>query len=134
GVLQIDGEDIQVTDTKKENGLTIHFAELLPAKIEGPVHARVNATIRKNTEAHHTATHLLHAALRKVVGTHVAQKGSLVNADHLRFDFSHFAKLSGEELASIEQMVNEKIRENIPVIIREMPREEALKTGAMALF
>ncbi|MDP4129812.1 MAG: alanine--tRNA ligase, partial [Bacteroidota bacterium] len=134
GILQFAGEDIQVTDTKKENGLTVHFTEQLPVKIEAPVHARVNATIRKNTEAHHTATHLLHAALRKVLGTHVAQKGSLVNARHLRFDFSHFAKLSDGELASIEQIVNEKIRENIPVIIRVMPREEALKTGAMALF
>ncbi|MFI5124198.1 MAG: alanine--tRNA ligase [Chitinophagales bacterium] len=134
GILQFAGEDIQVTDTKKENGLIVHFTAQLPVQIEGPVHALVNAAIRKNTEAHHTATHLMHAALRKVLGTHVTQKGSLVNADHLRFDFSHFAKLSEQELVSIEQIVNEKIRENIPVIIREMAREEALKTGAMALF
>ncbi|HZK63678.1 MAG TPA: alanine--tRNA ligase, partial [Puia sp.] len=134
GMLHFAGEDIAVTDTKKENGLIVHYTETLPANIEGTVHASVHAAIRKNTEVHHTATHLLHAALRKVLGTHVAQKGSLVNADHLRFDFSHFARLSDQELAATEQIVNEKIRENIPVMIREMPREEALKTGAMALF
>lgn len=134
GTLQFADENIEVLDTKKENGLILHFTEKLPAQIEGPVHASVNERKRKNTEIHHTATHLLHAALRKVLGTHVAQKGSLVNAEHLRFDFSHFAKLSEQELSSIEQIVNEKIRENIPVVIREMPREEALKTGAMALF
>jgi len=134
GTLDFAGESIAVLDTKKENGLIVHFTEKLPARVEGTVHAAVNAVKRKNTAIHHTATHLLHAALRRVLGKHVAQKGSLVNAEHLRFDFSHFAKLSAEELVSIEEMVNEKIREDIPVIIREMPRAEALETGAMALF
>jgi alanyl-tRNA synthetase len=134
GVLKIDGESVEVLDTKKENDLIIHYTDKLPADQRAPVIAHVDAEKRKNTEVHHTATHLLHAALRKVLGTHVVQKGSLVNSNHLRFDFSHFAKLTKEELAAIEQMINEKIRENIPVVIREMPREEAMKTGAMALF
>src|SRR5580704_11808193 len=134
GVLMIDGESIEVLDTKKENDLIIHYTDKLPSDQRAPVIAHVDAEKRKNTAVHHTATHLLHAALRKVLGKHVVQKGSLVKADHLRFDFSHFAKLTKEELAEIEQMVNEKIRENIPVIVREMPREEAMKTGAMALF
>jgi len=134
GVLTIAGEKIEVLDTKKENELIVHFTEKLPADQHGTVLASVDALKRKNTAIHHTATHLLHAALRKVLGTHVAQKGSLVNAEHLRFDFSHFAKLSDPELFEIESLVNKKIRENIPVIIREMPREEALKMGAMALF
>ena len=134
GILTIAGEKIEVLDTKKENDLIIHFTDKLPADQQAPVLASVDGEKRKNTAVHHTATHLLHAALRKVLGTHVTQKGSLVNAGHLRFDFSHFSKLSDKELADIEGMVNEKIRENIPVIIREMSREEAMKTGAMALF
>jgi len=134
GLLKIAGEKIDVLDTKKENDLIIHFTDKLPADQKAPVFASVDAEKRKNTEVHHSATHLLHAALRKVLGSHVTQKGSLVNADHLRFDFSHFSKLTEKELADIERMVNEKIRENIPVVIQEMSREEAMKTGAMALF
>ena len=134
GVLTAKGERVEVWDTKKENDLIIHFLEKLPTTLNEPVFAQVDVAKRKSTATHHTATHLLHAALRKVLGTHVTQKGSLVNAEHLRFDFSHFAKVTEAELFQIEKMVNEKIRENIPVVIREMPREEALKTGAMALF
>lgn len=134
GVLTISGEKIEVLDTKKENDLIIHITDKLPGDQQGVVYASVDAEKRKNTAVHHTATHLLHAALRKVLGTHVAQKGSLVNAEHLRFDFSHFSKVSDLEIAEIERSVNEKIRANIPVVICEMPREEAMKTGAMALF
>ncbi|MEZ2441942.1 alanine--tRNA ligase [Chitinophaga sp. RCC_12] len=134
GTLHFGDEVIHVTDTKKENNLTIHFADKLPAQPTATVKAAVAKDKRHNTERHHSATHLLHAALRQVLGTHVAQKGSLVNADALRFDFSHFAKVTDEELAQIEAIVNEKIRENIPVVIRELPKEEALKLGAMALF
>ncbi len=134
GTLTVNGDTLQITDTKKENDLIIHFADHIPASLEGTVKAVVDAPRRKATAIHHSATHLLHAALRKVLGTHVAQKGSLVNADYLRFDFSHFAKVSAEEIAAIEKIVNEKIRENIPVVIKELPKEEALKLGAMALF
>jgi len=134
GTLTVSGEQIDVLDTKKENDLIIHFTEKLPADQLAPVLASVDPLKRRNTAIHHTATHLLHASLRKVLGNHVTQKGSLVNAEHLRFDFSHFAKLTDQELEQIERMVNEKIRENISVLIREMPRDEAMKTGAMALF
>jgi len=134
GELIIKNEKIKIVDTKKENDLIIHFAEKLPADFNEHVLAKVDAAKRKHIAIHHSATHLLHAALRKVLGTHVAQKGSLVNADYLRFDFSHFSKMSDEEMRQVEQMVNEKIRENIPVSIRFMPKEEAMKTGAMALF
>lgn len=134
GVLSFGDESIFVTDTKKENDLIIHFTQKLPAIIDEEIFAKVDAEKRKQIAVHHTATHLLHAALRKVLGTHVAQKGSLVNDEHLRFDFSHFAKVSDEELKSIEEMVNEKIRQNIPVVIKEMPKEEAIQLGAMALF
>ena len=127
-------ESIQITDTKKEDGLTIHFAEVLPENPAAPVHAKVDAVRRVSTEVHHSATHLLHAALREVLGHHVAQKGSLVNDEHLRFDFSHFAKVTDEEIGRIEAIVNEKIRQNIPVVIKEMNKDEAVALGAMALF
>lgn len=134
GTLDFEGELVEVTDTKKENNLIIHFVEKLPVNINAVVMASVNRAKRHATAIHHSATHLLHAALRTVLGTHVAQKGSLVNEDNLRFDFSHFAKLSNEEIANIESLVNEKIRANIPVHIKETNKEEALKMGAMALF
>lgn len=134
GILQFGNEQINVLDTKKDNNLTIHFTDRIPADITTDVIARVDRSARNKTEAHHSATHLLHAALRKVLGTHVAQKGSLVNADQLRFDFSHFAKLTDEEIIRIEDLVNEKIRQNISVQIREMPKDDAIALGAMALF
>ncbi|RAJ03930.1 alanyl-tRNA synthetase [Chitinophaga skermanii] len=134
GILHFDGEDIEVTDTKKENDLIVHFVDKLPEAIQGDLIAEVDVTKRKATAMHHSATHLLHAALRQVLGTHVAQKGSLVNPETLRFDFSHFAKVTDEELAQVEAIVNAKIRENVPVVITEMPKEEAMKLGAMALF
>lgn len=134
GTLTAANWQINITDTKRENNLIIHFADALPADLTGEVIAKVNHTKRIATAANHSATHLLHAALRKVLGNHVAQKGSLVNEEHLRFDFSHFAKVTDEEITAIEAIVNEKIRQNIPVIIKEMPKEEAMKLGAMALF
>ncbi len=134
GVLIFGEDSIPVVNTKKENEQILHFTEKLPAGIGSEVIAIVDAGKRKNTAVHHSATHLMHAALRKVLGTHVQQKGSLVNNEYLRFDFSHFSKMTKEEIETVEALVNEKIRENLPVIIKEMPKEEALKTGAMALF
>jgi alanyl-tRNA synthetase len=134
GVLTFGHEKIDVVDTKKENNLIVHYVDRLPDHIDGSVQAAVDLDSRLNTTYNHTATHLLHAALRKVLGTHVTQKGSLVSPDILRFDFSHFAKMTEEELREVELMVNDKIRENIPVVIKEMSKEEALKLGAMALF
>ncbi len=134
GTLNFGGDIIIVMDTKKENNLTIHLTETLPQQIEGKVVAKVYAHLREATSVHHSATHLLHAALRQVLGNHVAQKGSMVNDEQLRFDFSHFAKVSDDEIIAIESIVNEKIRENIPVFIEEMPKEAALQLGAMALF
>lgn len=134
GQLIVNGSRYQVADTKKENDLIVHIIDQLPADLSGTITAIVDGTKRASTAVHHSATHLLHAALRKVLGTHVAQKGSLVNADYLRFDFSHFSKMTDEEIAQVEAIVNEKIRQNIPVIIRQMPKDEAMKSGAMALF
>ena len=134
GTLNFDGETIEVYDTKKENNLIIHFCDQLPAVIDTTVIAQINQLKRQHTTIHHSATHLLHAALRQVLGNHVAQKGSLVNDSQLRFDFSHFSKVSDEEMTAIEQIVNQKIRENIPVVIKEMSKDAAVEMGAMALF
>lgn len=124
-----------VTDTKKENGLIIHYLDTLPDELTGSFWAVVDPLKRMNTENNHSATHLLHAALKKVLGSHVNQKGSLVNNDYLRFDFSHFSKVSAEELAEIEKIVNAKVRENIQLKEeRSVPYDEAIKSGVTALF
>ncbi|MCS6930285.1 MAG: alanine--tRNA ligase [Saprospiraceae bacterium] len=136
GWMYFGEEEIRVLDTKKENDLIIHFLEHIPASIEVPaVRAVVEARRRQLIENNHSATHLLHAALRRVLGQHVQQKGSYLDDQILRFDFSHFQKVTEEELAQIEQLVNEKIRENIPLEeARNIPIEEAQKAGAMMLF
>ncbi len=136
GWLEFSGEKIRVLDTKKENDLVIHIVEKLPQYLQDPtVHSQVDARKRRLTENNHSATHLLHAALRKVLGHHVQQKGSYLDDQTLRFDFAHFQKVTDEELAEIEQIVNEKIRENIALEeARNLPIEEAKKSGAMMLF
>jgi alanyl-tRNA synthetase len=134
GMLEINGERLEVIGTKKENDLIVHILNGFPESFEGEVTARVNETLRRETMSNHTSTHLLHAALRNILGTHVLQKGSLVATDHLRFDFSHFSKLTKEELGKIEELVNKKIRENILRDVQTMTIEEAMKSGAMALF
>lgn len=134
GILSFDSEPVPVLDTKKENDQIIHLVEKIPANMSAVIKAAIDGERRKKIQLHHSATHLLHAALRKVLGNHVSQKGSLVNDEYLRFDFSHFGKMSDEELIAVEKAVNEKIRENIPVTIKQMPKEQALQLGAMALF
>lgn len=134
GTITMGNHVIEVVNTKKENDLIVHTIAVLPENISADVLAEVNTTRRKEITNHHTLTHLLHAALRSELGTHVAQKGSLVNDEGMRFDFSHFSKTSDEEIAAVTVIVNQKIRENIPVVIREMPKDEAMKLGAMALF
>ena len=135
GYIEFDGVKTSIFDTQKENNLTVHLVNELPENPEETFYAVVNAKRRTNIANNHTATHLLHAALREVLGTHVEQKGSLVNADHLRFDFSHFQKMTDEEIAAVEKLVNEKIRANsVKEENREMPIEEAKASGAMMLF
>lgn len=134
GTIENINDKIFITDTKKENGVTIHFCDKLPENVSAIFHAKVDKSKRVSTENNHSATHLLHAALRQVLGTHVEQKGSLVNDEYLRFDFSHFSKITDEELHQIEKIVNTKIRENISSQIQLMGIEDAKKTGAMALF
>lgn len=135
GLLWFGEEKIPVINTQKENDLIIHFVKHLPKQIDLAVRGEVNAGKRRLTENNHSATHLLHAALREVLGGHVHQKGSLVNEKYLRFDFSHFEKVSEEDLTKIEQIVNRKIRENIALDeARSLPIAEAKAAGAMMLF
>ncbi len=135
GKLENAVESFEVLETKKENGLIISLINGLPKDAGAVFYAKVNASERKNSQANHSVTHLLHEALREVLGTHVEQKGSFVGPDYLRFDFSHFSKMTEEELASIEEKVNQKIKENIALQeFRNIPIQEAIDKGAMALF
>jgi alanyl-tRNA synthetase len=135
GYLSDGDKRIQITGTVKENELIVHIADELPENPENQWKAVVDTGKRRDTANNHSATHLMHAALRKVLGPHVEQKGSLVDANHFRFDFSHFAKMTDDEIAKVEAIVNEKIRANIPIREnRDVPFHDALEMGAMALF
>ncbi|MEP2671493.1 MAG: alanine--tRNA ligase [Cyclobacteriaceae bacterium] len=135
GLIESDKEKIKVVDTKKENELIVHYTEKLPEKLDGIFNLKVDAHKRQLTMDNHSATHLMHSALREVLGSHVEQRGSLVNEKILRFDFSHFAPMTEEEISKVEDIVNKKIRENIPLNEqRNVPIEEAKEMGAMALF
>ncbi|HAY3542704.1 TPA: alanine--tRNA ligase [Elizabethkingia anophelis] len=135
GVLENAAESIEILDTKKENNLNISLIATLPQDVKASFIAKVDLSKRKDTENNHSATHLLHEALRNVLGTHVEQKGSFVGPDYLRFDFSHFSKMTEEEWTAVEQQVNEKIRKNIALQeYRNIPIQEAMDKGAMALF
>ncbi len=135
GYLECNGEKIRVTDTKKENDLIVHFVDKLPSDINGSFRAVVDSRSRQRTMNNHSATHLLHAALRQVLGKHVEQKGSLVNENELRFDFSHFSSMTSEEIRKVENLVNQKIREDIHIDEkRNVPIDQAKQMGAMALF
>ena len=129
------GFTVEIDDTKKENNLSIHIIDKLPENLNEQFLLTVDSRNRILTENNHSATHLLHSALRIVLGTHVEQKGSLVNSERLRFDFSHFSKMTDEEISKVEKIVNLKISQNIPISEhRDMPMDEAVKMGAMALF
>jgi alanyl-tRNA synthetase len=135
GLLENATEHFEVLETKKENGLIVSLINGLPKDAGALFYAKVNENERKNSQANHSVTHLLHEALREVLGTHVEQKGSFVGPDYLRFDFSHFSKMTEEELALVEEKVNRKIKENIALQeFRNIPIQEALEKGAMALF
>ena len=130
-----NGDVIYIIDTKKENNLIIHFTKSLPVDLSANYLAKVGPDLRSRTESNHTATHLLHQALRSILGTHVEQKGSLVNEHHLRFDFSHFSKMTHEELLEVEQFVNARIRENLALEEnRSLTYQKAIEQGAIALF
>ena len=135
GVLVSESEILNIYDTKKENNLWVHFSKQLPKNPKAVFIAKVDKVKRESTAKNHSATHLMHAALREVLGEHVEQKGSLVDADRLRFDFSHFSKMTDEEIRKVEKITNKKIRENIKCdIMQNVPIEEAKAAGATALF
>ncbi len=135
GTLTSENESIKITNTIKENDLIIHITEQLPQYPEAAFTANIDTARRQQIANNHSATHLMHAALRQVLGTHVEQKGSLVDDSRLRFDFSHFAKMSNEEIKAVEDLVNNKIRENIKnTTYADIPIDEAKAMGATALF
>ena len=135
GTLKLGDEVVEVTDTKRENNLPVHITSKLPSDVNATLHATIDLEARHATECNHTATHLLHAALRHVLGTHVEQKGSYVDPVSLRFDFSHFRKVTPEEIRQVEHLANQMIRNAIPrEEHREVPIDEAKQMGAMALF
>lgn len=134
-LIATDGTKYEVFDTKRENNLAIHLMKKLPATLEGDFRAVVDEERRHRIEANHSATHLLHEALREVLGSHVEQKGSFVSDEVLRFDFAHFAKVEPEQLRAVERIVAARIRACIPLQeYREVPIDEAREMGAMALF
>ncbi|WP_395632803.1 alanine--tRNA ligase [Flavobacterium sp.] len=135
GTLVSANETIDIIDTKKENNLILHFAKQLPENVSATFVAKVNTDLRTSTSKNHSATHLMHLALRTVLGTHVEQKGSLVNPNYLRFDFSHFSKVTDDELRQVEASVNAQIEAQLQLgEYRNIPIQEALAKGAMALF
>lgn len=135
GKLYSGDEVIEITDTKRENNLPVHITKQLPKNVEAGFTAEINKEARQATAANHTATHLLHEALREVLGTHVEQKGSYVSPQFLRFDFSHFQKMTDEEIQKVERLANKKVREAIALEeFRNMPIAQAKELGAMALF
>ena len=135
GILSTANETIEIIDTKKENNLILHFTKTLPENVNANFIAQVDKKLRTDSASNHSATHLMHQALRSILGTHVEQKGSLVNPNYLRFDFSHFAKMTENELQQIEDFVNARIQEQLPLIERRsIPIQQALDEGAMALF
>ena len=135
GWLIADDERLDIVDTKRENNLPVHFAVKLPKDVTATFTAKIDIKKRVQSECNHSATHLLHEALREVLGEHVEQKGSYVSPASLRFDFSHFQKVTDEEIRKVEKRVNEKIRENFPLVEhRNVPINEAMEMGALALF
>ena len=135
GTLVSANESIEIIDTKKENNLILHFAKQLPENLTAAFVAKVNTDLRTSTSKNHSATHLMHLALRTILGTHVEQKGSLVHPNYLRFDFSHFSKVSDEEIKQVEDFVNQRIEEQLQLVEhRNIPIQQAMAQGAMALF
>lgn len=135
GYVEVDGKKVSIFDTQKENNLIVHYTKEMPEKTDIEMNLVVSESKRRQTEANHSATHLLHYALRKVLGTHVEQKGSLVEADRFRFDFSHFEKMTREEIEAVEDIVNDMIRQDIPLDEhKDIAMDQAQNMGAMALF